>query len=247
MDTLATLKQQNRLLKAVLAVSLCFTGATILLGAGQQKTKFAEIDVERVNVVDVSGKPVMVLSNSQRLPKAVIDGKPVGDDRNKPGILFYNDVGDESGGLIFSGKKDKNGKPDAGMHFSMDRFGGDQQLALGHYENDGYMMSGLQVFDRGLHQEYSAIEERMKSLPDGKEKQALAKQFAEAGGHQTNRVFLGKTRGKSSALILADAQGKARIMMVVAPDGKAELKFLDGSGNAVQTFPSVQAKQATKE
>lgn len=123
------------------------------------------------------------------------------------------------------------------MHFSMDRFGGDQQLALGHYEGNGTMETGLNIYDRGLHKEYGPLFEAYTSAPEGEEKARLRQRWIEAGGQQTKRVFVGKTRGKSSAVILADPQGRPRIMMLVSPDGSPMLNFMDEAGNVIQSLP----------
>ncbi|RYZ79831.1 MAG: hypothetical protein EOP04_27045, partial [Proteobacteria bacterium] len=158
-DLIKHLRRQNQILKCLLATLLLIATSSIVIAA---KTKpidvlkdFTEINVQRINIVSAAGRKTMVLSNAERFPDPVTDGKVTKRSGNvRPGIIFYNGIGDESGGLIFDGKLDKNGKPDAGMHFSMDRFGGDQQLALGQYENGGTMESGLSIFDRGVESEY---------------------------------------------------------------------------------------------
>lgn len=237
------LKRQNVLLKRALGVAGVVMAVT-LLGAAAPNTsraRFAEIDVERINVITAEGKPELVIANRQRLPAPVVDGKTLQSNRNMPGLVFYNSLGDENGGLIFDGKLGANGKPEAGMHFSMDRFGGDQQLALGHYESGGTMESGLKVFDRGLQKDYEPLWEAYQKAAPGPEKDALLQRWKEAGGRQTNRLFVGKTRGQSSAVILADNQGKPRIMMTVAPDGKPALVFLDDAGKEIQRLPQTTA------
>lgn len=236
------LTRQNHLLKQGLGLA-CGTLAVLLLTAAtsdDRRAHFTEIDVERINIMGPNGRPEMVIANRDRLPAAVVNGRDSPTKRGKPGMLFYNAAGDENGGFIYDGKLDDKGKPNAGMHFSMDRFGGDQQLALGHYETNGLMESGLNVYDRGLAKDYGPLWEAYEKAAPGPEKDALMKQWKEAGGRQTPRLFVGKTRGKSSALILAAADGNPRIMMTVSPDGKASLDFYDDHGNVVQHFPQAE-------
>ncbi|MFZ6731781.1 hypothetical protein ACO0LG_07650 [Undibacterium sp. Ji42W] len=38
-------------------------------------------------------------------------------------------------------------------------------------------------------------------------------------------MFIGKTHGKSSAIIMANAKGKPRIMMLVTPEGPGHVEF----------------------
>lgn len=187
---------------------LLLTAATSTDG----RTRFSEIDVERINIMGPNGKPDMVIANRERLPQPIINGK-----------------------------LDENGKPDAGMHLSMDRFAGDQQISLGHDESGGTLESGLKVDDRGLPAEYSPLREAYDKAAPGPEKDALLKKWKEAGGQQTSRMFVGKTRGKSSAVVLAAADGKPRIMMLVTPEGKASLDFYDETGKVVQHFPQADA------
>ncbi|MDP2875041.1 MAG: hypothetical protein Q8O00_02580 [Holophaga sp.] len=244
-DLVLSLQRQNRLLKQCMGLGGLALTAMLLVAAKSptEKTRFAEIDVERINVINPNGKVEMVLANRTRLPKAIVDGKEDGNDRNMPGLIFYNEIGDECGGLIFSGKLDAKGKPASGMHLSMDRFGGDQQLALGHYEDGGHMETGLNVYDRGLSKDYAPLYEAFDKEPEGPAKEALKKQWEAAGGAQTRRLFVGKTRGKSSAIILADAKGKPRIMMLVSPDGQPVLNFLDDQGKVTQSLPQVSPKK----
>lgn len=237
-DLVLSLHRQNRLLKR--GLGLAAAGLTVLLLTAANpsaRQTFTEIDVERINVVSREGKRALVIANRDRLPGAIIDGKESPDRRNMPGILYYNAQGDECGGLIFDGKPGANGKPESGMHFSMDRFGGDQQLALGHYERGGVMETGLNVYDRGLQAAYGPLWEALQKAPEGPAREALRQRWIDAGGQQTQRLFVGRTRGKSSAVILADAHGKPHIMMLVTPEGQPMLQFLDDQGRVIQTLP----------
>ena len=238
------LKCQNRLLKSGLGLAAGALAVLLLTAATgtDGRARFSEIDVERINIIGPNGKPDMVIANRERLPAPIVNGKETASVRGKvPGMIFYNALGDENGGFIFDGKLDDKGKPKAGMHLSMDRFGGDQQLSLGHYEGGGAMESGLKVYDRGLASEYSPLREAYDKAAPGPEKDALLTKWKEAGGAQTQRMFVGKTRGKSSALVLAAADGNPRIMMLVTPEGKASLDFYDETGKVVQHFPQPDA------
>ncbi|MFZ6873127.1 hypothetical protein ACO0LF_13815 [Undibacterium sp. Di27W] len=248
-ELITQLSRQNRLLKQALALGAAGMTVMLLTAAAntENRGKFSEIDVERINIITPEGKQEMVIANHLRLPQPVTNGKQLErGGPQRPGMIFYNATGDENGGFIFDGKLDEQGKPVSGMHFSMDRFGGDQQLSLGHYESNGSMESGLKIYDRGLQKDYDGLYEAYEKAPAGLEKDALLQKWKDAGGQQTNRLFVGKTRGKSSAIIMADAKGKARIMMIVTPEGKPMLNFLDDNGKIIQSLPQtetvVQAK-----
>ena len=245
-DLIKQLQRQNRLLKRALAVG-CLAVVALFLTAAMEKegrARFTEIDVERINVVEANGKPAVVIANSSRLPDPVLNGKTVKSSRGEmPGLIFFNTVGDECGGLIFKGKPNQQGRADAGMHFSMDRFGGDQQLAIGHYEAEGFMQTGLRIFDRGLAKDYEPLYEAYKNAPEGPEKAALREKWKEAGGRQIQRLFVGRTGGSDSAVILADKEGRPRIMITVTPAGEPKLDFLDEKGQVIQSLPNIPKKK----
>lgn len=149
------LRTHNRLLKLILSGVLTVGGAHALMGVRTPPSRatFDEIDVARINIAGADRGRSMVIAARGPLPEPVVDGKEIKSSRGPmPGVLFYNGVGDEVGGLIYDGKLDEKGKPSGGVHLSMDRFGGDQWLAVHHYEANGHMETGLSVYDRGLHQ-----------------------------------------------------------------------------------------------
>ncbi|MET0328528.1 MAG: hypothetical protein ABW163_07145 [Luteimonas sp.] len=241
-EVIHQLRRQNRLLRmALVAVCLC-GGGLVLAGAAStaQKARFTEIDVERINVRNPDGTRAMVLAGRGRLPGPVIAGKEEArDGEDRPGMAFYNAEGDEVGGLIYDGRLGADGTPRGGVHFSMDRYGGDQQVALHQYElGNGLMETGLSVYDRGLVKEYGPLFEAYNAAAPGPAKDALREQWKAAGGQQTQRLFVGRTRGDSSAVVLADGEGRPRIMMLVTPDGAPTLQFMSEDGDVIEQFPS---------
>ena len=82
-----------------------FTLAGTVAARAQAKVQqFDEIEVHRINVREPDGTLRMVVSNHARLPGVVANGKqnpPV--DRPYAGMLFYNDEGNENGGLDSAG------------------------------------------------------------------------------------------------------------------------------------------------
>ena len=239
-EIITELRRQNRLLKAGFGLALAGITGALLMGAKEpaNTAKFDQIDVRRINIVNADGSHAMVLASQGRLPSVIVDGqsKPGSRDR-MPGMIFYGSNGDEIGGLIYDARMGANGKPEEGVHLSMDRYGGDQQLALHHYESGGFMDTGLSVYDRGLEKDYGPIYEEYRNAPPGPEKDALLRRWQEAGGQQTTRLFVGRTKGKSSAVIMADDKGRPRIMMLVSPEGEPSLEFMDENGDVIQSLP----------
>jgi len=243
------LQRDVRLLKAYALVVTLLLGALISLGFSQnnQKNKFAEIDVERINIVEKDGKLKMVISNSDRQHPGVIDGRTL--SRSRPaGMLFFNDKGDECGGLSFNGEQ-KDGKANAGALLAFDRFLQDQTVAIQYGENNGQYSAGLRVWDRPDTSLGEVVDKMLviQKMVDGPEKtQAMQKLRETSGAGVAQRVFVGKTRDKAAALSLSDAQGRTRAQLIVDAQGTARLEFLDEKGVVTQSIPS-PATKSTKQ
>src|SRR6266498_2765242 len=225
------LQRDVRLLKAyafgatLLLVVLMFAG----LGQTNQKTKFTEIDVERINIVEKDGKLKMVISNGERQHPGVVDGKTLSRTRS-PGILFFNEKGDECGGLSFSGDQ-KDGAASASALLAFDRFRQDQTVGIQYGESNGQYYAGLRVWDRPD----APLGELIDQL------QAIQKLRNSPAASGPLRVFVGETREKAAALTLSDPQGRPRLQLMVDAQGAAKLEFLDEKGNVVQRLPAVEA------
>ena len=106
------MQQELRLWKIYSTVTTLLIAALVLSGFQQpeRKAKFSEIDVERINIVEKSGRLRMTISNQERAPDPIADGtRGTRQGGNQAGLIFFNDKGDECGGLVFgSGSTDGN-------------------------------------------------------------------------------------------------------------------------------------------
>jgi hypothetical protein len=237
------LQRDVRLLKAYAIFVTLLLGVFMFAGFRQsnQKTKLTEIDVERINIVEKDGKLKMVLSNSERQHPGVLDGKTYPRTR-PPGILFFNEKGDECGGLAFFGNQ-KDGATNAGALLAFDRFRQDQTVDIDYSESNGQYDAGLNVWDRpdtSLGQVIDKMQ-AIEKMPGGPEKaQAIQKVREMPGGWESGprRVFVGRTREKAAALKLSDPRGRPRLQLMVDAQGAAKLEFLDEKGNVVQRLPT---------
>ncbi len=238
------LQRDVRLLKAYAVITTLLLGMLLFAGFIQtnQKTKFTEIDVERVNIVEKDGKLKMVISNGERQHPGVVDGRTL--SRTRPaGMLFFNEKGDECGGLSFSGDQ-KDGKANAGALLAFDRFRQDQTVGIQYGESNGQYFAGLRVWDRPDAPLGEVIDwlQAIQKMPDGPEKtQAMQKIRETPGASGPQRVFVGKTWENAAALTLSDPQGRPRLQLMVDAQGVAKLEFLDERGNVVQRLPAVEA------
>lgn len=243
------LQRDVRLLKAYALVVTLLLGVLAFAGFSQanQKTKFTEIEVERINVVEKDGKLKLVISNSARQHPGVIDGRTL--SRTRPaGMLFFNEKGDECGGLSFNGDQ-KDGKANAGALLAFDRFNQDQTVAIQYGENNGQYSAGLRVWDRPDTSLGEVVDKLqvIEKMPDGPEKtQAMQKLRETAGAGVAQRVFVGKTREKAAALTLSDPQGRPRVLLMVDAQGAPKLEFLDEKGAVAHRLPAETGAGGTK-
>ena len=212
--------------------------------AAQQKTRFTEIDVERINIVEPDGKLRMVLSNRPRSIGPIYKEKPFGyPGGGRPGIIFFNDEGSENGGLSFSGRRSPDGAYRAGAQIAFDQYDQDQVLFLSYSDNNGRRRMGLNVVDRADVNIYEWVLRRdsINKLPDGPQKTAaLAKLREPVNGVplQAQRVYVGRDTSKSAVVNLSDRLGRTRLRLLVDSLGTAKIEFLDDSGRVVQRIPS---------
>src|SRR5688572_14476910 len=72
----ASTNRELRRVRAMLLTAGIVSGAIAVTAFRQsQKTRFTEIDVERINVVEKDGKLRLTISNAARLPDPIIGGK----------------------------------------------------------------------------------------------------------------------------------------------------------------------------
>jgi hypothetical protein len=198
-----------------------------------------EITVERINVVDANGTLRMVVSGKDRMHPGVMDGVVIDRPRPVAGMLFFNDQGDEVGGLTYTGREE-NGtrRADAGLMF--DQLKQDQTIGLSYTEGNGRRTAGFQVWDRAD----SHLSELIAKLNDAnKMTDAAAKSAAIAAIRASappgpRRVFVGKNADRASTVVLSDANGKPRLTLTVDAAGNPRIEFLDETGKVVTRLPA---------
>ena len=217
-------------LTAVFAVSMLSGFA-----AAPKKTKLEELDVQRINLVEPDGTLRMVISDKAHFPGVIIKGKDYPHERLNAGILFYNDEGTENGGLIFSGRKDKDGKiVNSGGSLTFDKYEQDQLVQLiGADDSDGHS-AGLIVADRPDRSiEKDLLEaQKIEAMPVAN-REKLMQARGRSGYYGSTRIVLARGDDGVAEISLRDADGHPRIVMGVAKDGTSSLKFLDANGKVL--------------
>ena len=197
-----------------------------------------EITVERINVVDANGTLRLVIANKDRMHPGVMDGKVIDRPRPVAGLLFFNDEGDEVGGLTITGQqRDGVRRANAGLMF--DQLKQDQTIGLTYAEGNGQRTAGLQVWDRSDRPLSELIEQlnAANRIADPGEREAAIRKVREAAPAGPRRVFVGKNADRSASVSLADANGKPRLTLTVDTSGNPRIEFLDENGKIVERLP----------
>ncbi|HEY2854020.1 MAG TPA: hypothetical protein VGJ18_14290 [Gemmatimonadaceae bacterium] len=213
------------------------------------RTTFDEIDVQRINVKEPDGKLRLTISNHARLPDPIIGGKAYplrsGTGVQSAGLIFFNDDGNENGGLIWTGHREGQNY-NASETLTFDQFDQDETMTLGYGDENRRRMVGLTVLDRSDESIQPAAESLMviRAMPDGPAKQARMKQFRlmSQGLSGAPRLFAGKELDKSSMVTLSDRSGHARLRLLVDSLGTARIDFLDETGRVTRTLTGVASR-----
>lgn len=196
---------------------------------------FDEINVKRINIIENDGTIRMVLSNREKQHPGRMDGKDWEKRERPSGLLFFNDEGDECGGLIYQTRPTKDGLI-SGMSITMDRYKDDQVLQISNQET---VLDGEIVSQRGIHiNDYPAdshIEKRKKLITEAKKiadpkerSKKINEIFDQYGDRQL--LFLGKTKGNSQGLFLSDSKGQPKMMIYVDEQGNPKIQTFNSKG-----------------
>lgn len=199
-------------------VAICFASLALAIAIARlsaarapESGQFDQITVHRINVIEPDGTLRMVISDHASFPGIIVRGKERPFSRPQAGMIFYNDEGSETGGLIFGGRRNANGElVDSGGSLSFDKYESGQIVQLAGVDDKEDRFAGLAVTYRDPN-----------------------------GSGNRRRIWVGRDEKGVASLALMDANGRKRILMEVSEDGKATLSFLDSNGKVLkQLSPS---------
>jgi hypothetical protein len=214
----------------ILAVTLVFSMCN---------NHFKEITAERINIVEPNGLLRMVISDQKNQHPGIVNGK-VSASRERPaGMIFFNNDGDEDGGLVYKGNK--NG---ADMTYSFDQYKNDQVMQLQYsQDNDGKgkMVArsyGLKLWDRADDFTLSQIIDYIDSLKKLNDTNAynlgISKLKAE-GKLGQQRFFAGKDENGDVGLFLSDSKGIPRLKIYIDKNDQPVIQTLNEKGQVTAT------------
>ena len=194
----SVLLRQLRVLEGLVIVLLVVTAALVVnLWFPFIPQRVKVLDAQQINIREKDGTLKAVLSNSEGFSK-------IGESRRQgvpfSGLMFYNQEGDEEGGLVYSGKAIPGGQ-DADVTLTFDQYRQDQNIYLHHEEHkDARMRSiddGLTIISRPdqsqVKEEYTLYAAMDKLSRE--ERDALRLKSLQEGKISTRRLFVGDRRG----------------------------------------------------
>ncbi len=203
-----------------------------------EPTRFQEISVERINIVEPDGKLRLTISDAARSPGWVFHGKPYPGRPHSAGMIFFNDEGQEDGGLTFGGRK-VDGKYSADGGLSFDQYEQDETVTLRYTDENGQKRQGLFLTDRANIPIADMLAKRdsLRAMPAGPGRDSAVKAWAENNGHPlaATRVAVDRDASKSAVVSLADPQGHPRLRLAVDSTGAASIQFLDMEGHVTKS------------
>ncbi|MGN6818185.1 MAG: hypothetical protein ACTHJR_05890 [Sphingomonas sp.] len=223
----------SRAIGGYAAVMTLATAWLVLAAVAPATTRFDTIDVQRINVREPDGTLRLAISDHAHIPGLIYGGREYPHpNRPEAGMIFYNDQGDENGGLVFDGGLE-NGKPTNGGSFTFDRYHQDQTLQLISTEDGQDRRVGLVVNDRPDQPMDIAAGLRARTMKPGPERDALV---AKAGLSNARRVWLGRSEDGGVSLVLSDPQGRPRLTLGVGSDGAPSVALRDSTGRVTRTL-----------
>jgi len=231
-----SLKRQIRILLAINFVLIGLFIVFILSSfKDDDKKKFTEIDAERINIIGTNGKPVMVLSNKRLIPGPGMNGKTYprefSDGREFfSGMIFFNEFGDEVGGLVYAGINKDSGYY-AMEHLSFDQWKQNQVVALQYIDNGKSRRSGLRVWDRPTNVSMDEIFDRFKARnqfpKNSKGYDSITNEIrasAARGDNGVERMFIG-SQDEVAQIQIRDKKGVVKAKLYVDANGDPKLEF----------------------
>ena len=231
----SSLRRQFLFLRAY-AIATSLVLVVLAASAFRQTTKNAgELTVERLNIVDANGTLRMVLAGKDRMHPGVMDGVTIDRPRPVAGMLFFNDEGDEVGGLTYTGTAaNGQGRANAGIMF--DQWKQDQTVGISYSEANGRRSAGFQVWDRSDTVRLSELITKLNAankLPAGAQRDAAVAEIRATAPPGPRRVFVGKTQDRAATVALSDSDGRPRLTLTVDASGNPRIEFLDDTGKVI--------------
>lgn len=238
-------RRELRILKLYAALSSVVL-AVLLVSAFQspRQDRLEVLDVERINILNESGLPALVIAGRGRLPGPTFEGTEYaqelsGGRTRASGMIFFNERGDEVGGLTYHGQVSGDAYQASGG-ITFDQFRQDQVVSLQYQDDGSNRAAGVHVWDRSteitIDEILRLVDARRIATGAARDSVERAIEALAGRGLGAHRVFLG-SRDRTAALQLRDTDGRTRVRLSVDSLGAARLEFLEADGSVSLALP----------
>jgi hypothetical protein len=202
------------------------------------------IRARRIELVNDDGRYALVLGSKGKLPGPAFGGKEYpqalsGGRTTATGMIFFNERGDEVGGLTYHGQT-AGDRYSAGGGIMFDQFDQDQVVGIQYSDNGTRRSAGLNVWDRTttvkISQIIDMLDARSRATPAVRDSLTRVIQAMPGMDRSAHRVFIGSDN-RTATLLMRDVAGRPRIRMFVDSMNVARLEFLDEAGQVVNAYP----------
>jgi hypothetical protein len=219
---------------------LMLLGIVIYLFWNQSNNQIhEEIKAERISIVGPDGNLYISISNPEKQALATQNGQQIVPEqtvRDLPGIIFFNRVGDEVGGIFYDGTDSTSSQ---GITF--DQLKNDQVMAImkDEYYQDNELKRWYGMFLRERSDSIrrdkfvkNALEE-INAIKDEAQKAELLSYYNNKLNSEIDiyRMFLGREENKDVGLFLYDSKGRERIKLFIDKDDNAQIQLIDINGH----------------
>jgi hypothetical protein len=229
------LQKQLTALKIYAGILTVIVLALLATTVAQLKNEgnFKEITAERLNIVESDGTLRLAISNTKRQDPGAMNGKKIAQRDRPAGMIFFNDEGDECGGLVYDGNKKS-----ASMTYSIDQYKSDQVMQL-QYQQDGTNSAnmsrsyGLKMWDRDDRFPLARLidySDSLKKLNDANATKAGFAKIRAAGWLGRERLFVGKDTAGEVGIFLRDSNGNPRLRIYINKKNQPVIESLDEKG-----------------
>ncbi|MDO7847772.1 hypothetical protein Q5H92_15495 [Hymenobacter sp. M29] len=229
-----------RLLQVWVGVlTLLVVGLLLALVYLLQTQRSPVLTAERINIVEPDGQLKMVISGSRRQHPGMLNGRSLPARERGAGLTFFNEAGDECGGLLY------NGNPrEASMVYSIDQFRNDQLMQLQYDQRAGtgpvVRSYGLKLWDRNdsfpLTRELAYLDS-LTALHDTAAYRRGVAQLVASNQLGAERLFLGRAASGETGLFLRDSKGRVRLKIYIDTHDQPVMQLVDASGQPAKLLP----------
>lgn len=202
------------------------------------KEVLKELNVEKLNICEPDGTVKMSLFNSKNIPSLIMDHEDILPGHREQdgisGLMFYNNEGDECGGLIYGSNVDEEGNEEMGISLTFDKFKQDQVLQLHLNKRNDQEQYGISIYDRPdmhIKDSLEILKEYNKETDQDKKNDAL--QRLQKNNHK--RIFIGNDIDGQTKVSLYNKEGLEKIKFYIDESGEAQI-LINGTKLDIDSF-----------